>query len=392
MRFKSGDVYPVYSSLRSDPLGVKVFYESIDNLDRVSASRNYRPMRKLGNDRGATLFYLGADANKISYMDKKDMESLETMIADGGQAVITFNPGYGHQSKYDSSGKENIENKESTDSDECSKKTAGEKEGGSGEDYYKGLVDLADRWGFGITGKGLSRKPDHEQKAYRKSSLDKYNLPDSISWHASQYFRLIDDAWDEIYSVGEYPVLIQRKFGNGKIILSTGTYFMSNEAMLKERHPALLAWLTGSNNRIIFDETHLGIREQPGIASLARKYRLQWPFTSLLLLAGLFIWKNSSSLIPPYDPSDTENDASGGRDYISGFASLLRRNILPRDIMKVCFEEWKKTMRYKRKDMKDELNRIQSVIESEGRLPARQRNAVSAYQSISKIISQRRYK
>jgi hypothetical protein len=32
LRFQTGDVYPAYSSLRSDPLGARVFYESLENL------------------------------------------------------------------------------------------------------------------------------------------------------------------------------------------------------------------------------------------------------------------------------------------------------------------------------------------------------------------------
>ena len=33
LRFESGDVYPVYSSLRSDPLGTRAFYDSLEDLE-----------------------------------------------------------------------------------------------------------------------------------------------------------------------------------------------------------------------------------------------------------------------------------------------------------------------------------------------------------------------
>jgi len=47
MRFDAGDIYPPYSSLRADPLGVKVFYESLQNLPGLSVSRFFQRNSKL---------------------------------------------------------------------------------------------------------------------------------------------------------------------------------------------------------------------------------------------------------------------------------------------------------------------------------------------------------
>src|SRR5262245_40949329 len=59
LRFEAGDVYPPYSSLRTDPLGAKVFYESIGNCCGLTVSRNYDSFSKLKDRSDAAIFILG---------------------------------------------------------------------------------------------------------------------------------------------------------------------------------------------------------------------------------------------------------------------------------------------------------------------------------------------
>jgi hypothetical protein len=58
--------------------------------------------------------------------------------------------------------------------------------------------------------------------------------------------------------------------------------------------------MLGGNQRVVFDESHLGEVESGSIAGLARNYHLEGLALALLTLAGLYVWKNSSSLLPPY--------------------------------------------------------------------------------------------
>src|SRR5947207_12523055 len=98
LRFEAGDIYPEYSSLRADPLGAKVFYESLDNL--LSVRRNYRPFAKLGEGRDTTLFYLGSRATLMldSISDVRllpeEFKSLESFVVAGGRAVISLFPSF----------------------------------------------------------------------------------------------------------------------------------------------------------------------------------------------------------------------------------------------------------------------------------------------------------
>jgi len=60
LRFEAGDVYPPYSTLRGDPLGAKVFYESLNALPGIAVERNEKPLSKFSSNETASLFYLGA--------------------------------------------------------------------------------------------------------------------------------------------------------------------------------------------------------------------------------------------------------------------------------------------------------------------------------------------
>ena len=62
MRFKGGDVYPPYSSLRTDPLGVKAFYEALSELPGLHVRRNYTPLDKLTGGPGADILIGGSVA------------------------------------------------------------------------------------------------------------------------------------------------------------------------------------------------------------------------------------------------------------------------------------------------------------------------------------------
>ncbi len=81
----------------------------------------------------------------------------------------------------------------------------------------------------------------------------------------------------------------------------------------------------------------------PGVAALMRKYRLEGLAAGLLVLAGLFIWKNSISLVPPLADEAREHFVAG-KDSAAGFVNLLRRSVRPRDLLAACFAEWKKSV------------------------------------------------
>jgi hypothetical protein len=182
-------------------------------------------------------------------------------------------------------------------------------------------------------------------------------------------------------------VVIERQFGKGSVVIASDSYFLSNEAMDEDRHADFLAWVVGSGRNVVFDEAHLGIVETSGVAALMRKYRLHGLAAGLLLLAGLFIWKNSVSLVPP--PTGVEQERFiAGKDSAEGFVNLLRRSIAPRDLLAMCFQEWEKSAGLE----KTSSSRSQEAkkIFAAGTTPGTEADLVETYKKISTTLGIRK--
>lgn len=182
--------------------------------------------------------------------------------------------------------------------------------------------------------------------------------------------------------------MIERQFGHGTVVMSTDSFFFSNEALRSERHPKLLAGMVGPNRKIVFDEMHLGITKRPGVAVLIRKFKFQWFFAGLILLALLFVWKNSVYFVPPRTAGGSnEKDVRSDKDYTQGFVALLRRNIPAGEVLQVCIREWKEAAKGDRRFSSRNWEHINTRIKKESDLTNRQKNPVGEYQKISSIIA-----
>jgi hypothetical protein len=157
--------------------------------------------------------------------------------------------------------------------------------------------------------------------------------------------------------------------------------------MMSERHPDLLAWFIGNGKKTIFDESHFGMRESMGIASLGRQYGLHGFFLVLLILAGLFIWKNAVPFVPPDEASHlSDKGTTLGKDHNAGLVKLLQRNITTNDIMAVCVKEWEKSVAQGKGFLQTKKNRIRQIM----RTQETHKHPVNAYRTIQKIISERK--
>jgi hypothetical protein len=395
LRFEAGDVYPVYSSLRADPLGTKILYEGLEGIVGLTVSRNYRPLPKPGDNGLKTVLFPGTTSRSLEYVDEGEANALEALATEGGRLVILLYPERGLPPKKERNEASAGKKKEKAGEKQAQKKTGEEKdqdaddEEGGGEPRW---VSLEDRWKFSVVRDEAPQKQDRDTRMTAVLATAAHGLPGSVTWHSGLSFKDPGTAWKTVYNRNGRPVLIERLFGRGSIVIATDTYFVSNEAMRKERNPDLLAWLVGGNSTVIFDETHFGIRENPGIAALGRKYRLTGVFGGVLLLALLFIWKNSAGLVPPFEDErrDREQGMWSGRDTLSGLSGLLRRTISGREILGVCFEEWKKSLPKGPGLSGDELDRAQKISDAEKNRPAKERDPVQAYRDISTLLSERK--
>lgn len=367
LRFESGDVYPYYSSLRSDPLGVKVLYESLDQCCGLTVERSYDPFAQTKNRTQAAYLDLGDHAAGVSLLPGEAADDLEFFVRNGGRLVITFVP-YTRQADLQ---KELLLGLFVPQPDNPMQR----------------LDDLRERWGFDYFGYALSKHPaENVAVLHPRADLD---LPESISIHTVLYFSNLSAPWKILYDRNGHAVVAERAMGKGSIVLSAESYFLSNEAMLRERHPDLLAWILGGKKEVLFDEYDHGVAYDPGVASLMRKYRLQWLIAAVFLLAALFVWKSTASLVPPYregDEAGSRFSLSRGSDAAAGMANLLRRSISAGNIFQVCYQEWKKSQKTK---YATKLERIESIVmEQQGQAP-RKRNPVEACNRVSRILEER---
>jgi hypothetical protein len=138
---------------------------------------------------------------------------------------------------------------------------------------------------------------------------------------------------------------------------------------------------------VVFDEAHLGIVEQPGVAMLFRKYQLGGFIGALLALAALFIWKNSNPLAPATEVRDRP-DYVVGRDFAAGFVNLLRRHVPHRELLHLCLTEWRKS-KSDAAHPAPRLARAQAVIEEENSRPPRERDPLRTYREICRALNEK---
>lgn len=389
LRFEAGDIYPSYSSLRADPLGTKAFLEGLDRL--LEVERNFQPLNKLGPGRDRTLFMIGAREEDL-ILDTGTFQDLEKFATSGGRIVLSLHPSYQARSparrwppRAPTAG---TNNPAGTGPLKGSRKKppvqqppvdAPEK------------ISVAERWNFAFDHTKMDKT---EAGVYLPAEAERNpdasaTLPRVLPIHTSVAFKQLGPGWRSIYARGpERTVLMERAWGDGSIVLAADSYLFSNEAIMDERHPELLAWLVGSVSRAIFDETHLGVQENSGVASLLRKYRLHGFFAGLAALAILFVWKNSLSFMPA-NPESARDDiiSIAGKESSEGFINLLRRNIPPQAVMSVCLQEWKKSCGH-RCD-KARLQKIQALIDAENQQIDRKRNPIELYRRIHQILARK---
>jgi hypothetical protein len=247
------------------------------------------------------------------------------------------------------------------------------------------LTLFQDRWGVEF---GFEALPLREGETYNSIPVvnrSELPLPTRLDWHSGMFFTNVNAAWKTVYTRGTNPVVLERVFGTGSVVLMTDCYCLSNEAMVADRHPDLLAWLIGPSKTIDFDEAHLGLMESPGVSALMRQYRLHGLILGLLLLAALFIWQNSVSFVPRLKDSPAGVEIMG-KEASTGLINLLRRNIPPRDVLRACFNEWTKSLAKRSTYSLARVDEAQAVFEAETKRAKTDLDSVRAYREIRQAL------
>jgi len=88
LQFASGDVYPELSSLRADPNGAKLLYDTLALTKGVTVSRNYLPLDSLG-PAGAVILVLAA--NPEAFDNEPALKAFESLAERGNRVVAAMN-------------------------------------------------------------------------------------------------------------------------------------------------------------------------------------------------------------------------------------------------------------------------------------------------------------
>jgi hypothetical protein len=376
IRFAAGDIYPEYSSLRADPLGTKAFYKSLAAL--LPTRRNFQPLSKLAEGTDTTLLYLGARPTDLEFTSS-EFAHFESFLNTGGRLVIALFPSYQRP----------FTNRwTATATPTPGRPSPGKQSPPGADDELAHLrpIPITERWGLQFGYAELPRNQDGVYKPAQAARKVAGPLPDSWPCHSALFFDKLNSAWQVIYERRpERPVLIERRFRDGSIVLCADAYPFSNEALREDRQAALLTWLIGPSGHVVFDEVHLGVEEDPGIAALARKYRLHGLFAGLLGLAALFVWMNAAPFVAAPEAEGLQPGVVTGRESAAGFVNLLRRSLPERELLGACLLEWKKTCAHQTSRAK--LEQIQAVIDAENAREPGERDLIRTYQAISHIVS-----
>jgi len=198
-------------------------------------------------------------------------------------------------------------------------------------------VDLKRLWGIDL--KSLGRL-DYSKGATLEHGAPA-DLPPKIRWESDNYFGVEKGApWTVLYRALGKPVILESPYGRGSIVVLGDAYLLSNEGLLNDRSTHLLSWIIGPNTRVDFDESHLGVIENVGVAALARRYGLSYAAVTLLVLAVLFIWRQSALFVPP---PVAAGDAALDCSHTAALEALLLRSVPSAELMDACASEWRAT-------------------------------------------------
>jgi hypothetical protein len=136
--------------------------------------------------------------------------------------------------------------------------------------------------------------------------------------------------------------VLERSFGSGAIILVSDSRLLSNGSLALRSGSPVIPSILERRPAIVFDEEHLGVRDNGSVGVLIRRYRLHGVVAAILTVFAVFVWMSTSSFLPRIEMEPTELT---GRETGAGLANLLRRTIAPADIVTTSIQEWGRSAR-----------------------------------------------
>ncbi|MGH9797294.1 MAG: hypothetical protein ACRD5D_03945 [Candidatus Polarisedimenticolia bacterium] len=369
-RYAAGDVFPAYSSLRADPLGAKALHDALKEIPAVEVRRHSGDPGDLPPGGGATILVLGVRTGFLGMIDS-DLgalfggigrglpAALEARARAGARVVLAFVPETRRSRPAEKDGEAEAGGAHGT------RVRKGDREPAPAEPRRSMAARVESRFGFEMDHLDLPRDPEEDEarpaEAHRAAGAPRV-LPEKLDWHSAALFKDLDPAWRTIYARDGRPVLIERPFGGGTIVLMSDSFAVSNEALRRDPQPALLSFIVGPGRIVVFDETHLGVRERAGVATLLRRFRLLGVAAVVLLLAALTLWRAASPFVPTRaEPGEEEGGVVRGHASQAGLINLLTRGLPRAALLRACVAEWKKTFGRRHPDLAQAIDRASAA-------------------------------
>jgi hypothetical protein len=331
-QMETGNAYPEYSTFRTDPKGLKAFYDAVGETTRIGVSRLTTSTNRESSGQDKVLFVAGLNPQS-EFGSEEEAHILNGMLTSGGRLVIALN----------------------TDPNErvpSTPQTSEESNRLSWEAFIR-------RWGT-IMSRLWMPQPFHAVSS---------EFGEFPRWFGSRFFDKLDPAWRVIVwapTNRKEPVVVERHVGAGSVVLLSDSFPLSNESLSGERNTAFLLWLLGDKRQATFSEIQLGINQKPGIMTLANRYGLQGLMIGLVIAFLLFVWKSQYSLIPRSRTGPL--DIVAGRSAEEAFVALLRRAITEKNLLSACVEAWKRTA----KTPSDQLKTLETILSMRSGTPVQQ--------------------
>ncbi len=344
VRSDVGDLYPPYSSLRRDPQGTAVLFESLKALPGVTVRRNFDPIQRLAVDGPATLLFLGADAGWIP--DKtRPGALLDRLESRGGRLVIAFDPLCAPRSARRAGGcRIEAVGEAGPAPAESDGDSAREKSGPPPGASLAALLEARLKLRIVVAPRGAAAGDPKPASAADQAAGADEGLPGGVAFRGDIRFELRDPSWKVLAHVQGDPVAVERRLGGaGRVVVVADSTPFSNEALSRRRASAFLARLIGPPGLVVFDETHLGLVDVPTIAALIRRHGFHWFLIAAAALLLLGVWQRAAPLVPAPGGREPPGGDPDAPDAVQGWVSLLRRHIGSREIVPLCIDEWSRS-------------------------------------------------
>lgn len=299
-RFRKGETFPDYSTLKADPLGTLALFESLHKTPNLTVTRNYSSS-SVFDISNSTVFFIGVQPY-IFEMDGSLTSHIDSLLKKGNRVIVSFlNPPF----------------------------------------YSPSTVpaDSAEKSKVLFTHSIKFRKKSSDISAVHSTDTFFTN----VTWPGALNLQA-DSSWKAIVSRDSFMLLGEKKVHSGVLVVLHDGYNLSNQGLRdnikRNGSNPLIPYLISNSTTVIFDESHHGIVKRMGISALLQKTGFTPVIVFLCIWFLLLIWYIQGITIRVQPVSIRDNLSTETPDSLQ---LILTSRIAAKNILHTCRDEWQKS-------------------------------------------------